>query len=99
MSGTGSSLKIPDYVIHGKIVIATPIGLRGHEDLAKFSSIIPTRDVRAALAEVLARLELDPRAYDQACREARDWAKQSLDWSVAAQPLVAALGERVGAGV
>ncbi|HRT04760.1 MAG TPA: glycosyltransferase [Kiritimatiellia bacterium] len=92
-SGTGSSLKVPDYVAHGKIVVATPIGLRGFEDLAKFPSVISAQDVRAALAEVLERLEMDPAAYDPACRQAREWTERSLDWSVAAQPLVAAMGD------
>ena len=92
LGGTGSSLKIPDYVAHGKIVVATPIGLRGFEDLVKFPSVIAAQDVRAALAEVLERLEMDPAAYDSACRQAREWTARSLDWSVAAQPLVAAMG-------
>ena len=88
IGGTGSSLKIPDYVAHGKIVVATPIGLRGFEDLAKFPAVISAEDVRAALTGVLERLETDPQAFDPACRNAREWAERSLDWSVAAEPLV-----------
>ena len=91
-SGTGSSLKIPDYVAHGKIVIGTPVGLRGFEELNRFASVIATADVAGALAEVLGRLEREPEAYDEACRQARAWVETTLDWSVAARPLVAAMG-------
>ncbi|MGD9612126.1 MAG: glycosyltransferase [Kiritimatiellia bacterium] len=94
-SGTGSSLKIPEYVAHGKIVVGTPIGLRGFEALREFESVVAADDVAAALAAVLARLQRDPESYATACREARDWVKRNLDWSVAAQPLMAAL-EAVG---
>ena len=93
-SGTGSSLKIPDYVAHGKIVVATPIGLRGFEELAKFPSIVAAHDVRNALAKVLDRLEGEPDAFDEACRKAREGVEKTLDWSVAAMPLAAAVGTR-----
>ena len=91
-SGTGSSLKIPDYIAHGKIVVATPVGLRGGEELARFASVISTLDVRGTMAEVLRRLEDQPEAYDSACRQAREWVERTLEWSVAAKPLVEALG-------
>ena len=94
--GTGSSLKIPDYVAHGKIVVATPIGLRGFEDLARIPSVVAAHDVRAALAEVLDRLAGDATAYDAPCMEAREWVEQNLDWNVAARPLVEAM--RAGGG-
>lgn len=92
VGGTGSSLKIPDYVAHGKIVVATPMGLRGVEELARFSSVVSDQDVPGALAGVLKRLDEDPGAYDSACRQAREWVANTLDWCVAAKPLVEAMG-------
>lgn len=94
-SGTGSSLKIPDYVAHGKIVIGTPVGLRGFEALAGQAAVVVADDVVAALAETLAGLERDPDGFTAACRAARTWVERHLDWTVAAQPLLAAL-ESVG---
>lgn len=90
-SGTGSSLKIPDYVAHGKIVVGTPVGLRGFEALTRFASVIRTPDVGGALDQVLARLERDPAAFDPDCRAARAEVQAAWDWSVVARPLVAAL--------
>ena len=97
-SGTGSSLKIPDYVAHGKIVIGTPVGLRGFEALARSASVIQTPDVGGALGAVLARLEQDPEAFDPDCRAARAEVQAAWDWSVVARPLVAALGGRPAPG-
>lgn len=95
-SGTGSSLKIPDYVAHGKVVIGTPMGLRGFEDLRAFESVVATEDVAGALATVVEQLARDPEAYTQPCRLAREWVAAHLDWSVAARPLMDALeGNRV----
>ena len=97
-SGTGSSLKIPEYVAHGKIVIGTPVGLRGFEALAQSASVIQTPDVGGALGAVLARLEQEPAAFDPDCRAARAEVQAAWDWSVVARPLVAALGGRPAPG-
>jgi len=97
-SGTGSSLKVPDYLAHGKIVVGTPIGLRGFEEFLKFPSVISSEDIRGALAEVLERLAQDPSAFDHSCREAREWVKATLDWSVAARPLMDALNNPCAEG-
>lgn len=95
-SGTGSSLKIPDYIAHGKIVIATPIGLRGFEEAKQFASVVATDDICDALAQVLGKLAQDPGTYDESCCAAREWVASTLDWSVAAQPLVDALRVQLG---
>lgn len=94
-SGTGSSLKIPDYVAHGKVVVGTPIGLRGVEELLAFESVIASEDVRGTLKKVLERLERDPESYTEPCRVAREWVAAHLDWTVAAKPLVDALKARL----
>lgn len=96
-SGTGSSLKIPDYVAHGKVVVGTPVGLRGFETLTQFPSVVATEDVPSGLARIVDGLEQDPAAFDGSCRAAREHVKATLDWSVAAQPLVAVLKTQVAA--
>ena len=90
-SGTGSSLKIPEYIAYGKIVIGTPIGLRGFEDFSPFPSVLVAEDVRASFAQVLDRLSRDPSVFDRSCCAAREYVKTALDWSVVARPLVDAL--------
>ena len=94
-SGTGSSLKIPEYVACGKIVVGSPIGLRGFEELLAFPSIIAAHDVRAALGGVLDRLEADSTSYDASCSAARKWVESNFDWSRVARPLVEELKELV----
>lgn len=90
-SGTGSSLKVPDYIAHGKVVIGTAIGMRGFAELASYPSVIVTDDVPAALANALTMLEKDPHAFDRDCQAARAWVAKTLAWSAAAQPLVEAM--------
>ena len=90
-SGTGSSLKIPDYVAHGQIVIGTAIGMRGFTELTHYSSVIATDDVRAALANSLRMLETNPQSFDKDCQAAREWVEKTLDWTAAAQPLLEAV--------
>ena len=90
-SGTGSSLKIPEYVAHGKVVVGTPMGLRGFGELRGFGSVVESEDVNGVLGEVLGRLEREPGAYDGACLEARRWVEEHLDWAVAVRPLKEAL--------
>ena len=90
-SGTGSSLKIPDYVAHGKVVIGTPIGLRGFDALLQFPSVIAEEDVCGALARMLKRLDEDADSLTESCRAAREWVQLHLDWSVAAMPLLGLL--------
>ena len=52
-SGTGSSLKIPEYIAHGKMVVGTPIGFRGFEELLRFSSVIADEDIQGFFGQVL----------------------------------------------
>jgi glycosyltransferase involved in cell wall biosynthesis len=91
VSGTGSSLKIPDYVAHGQVVIGTAIGMRGFTELAHYSSVMVTDDVRAALANSLRMLETNPQSFDKDCQAAREWVEKTLDWTAAAQPLLEAV--------
>jgi len=87
-SGTGSSLKIPDYIAHGKIVLGTPIGLRGFESFAKFNSIISSENIHEAFGQVLKILEENAATFTESAREARKQVGETLDWSVAVRPLL-----------
>ena len=87
-SGTGSSLKIPEYIAHGKVVVGTPIGFRGFEDLLGFRSVVADEDVRVAVGRVLEKLEKDPDDFSESCRDARRWVESRLDWTVAVHPLL-----------
>ncbi len=82
-SGTGSSLKIPDYIAHGKIVVGTSIGLRGFETFSKYISVVSSEDIQGALAQVLGKLAKDPELFTESAREARMQVKATLDWPVA----------------
>ena len=95
--GTGSSLKIPDYVAHGKVVVGTPVGLRGFEELSAIPSVIASDDVSGRVGRVVGALAKDPTAYDEPCRAAWAFVKGTLDWSVAARPLLEELAKLVSA--
>lgn len=96
-TGTGSSLKVPEYVAHGKIVVGTPTGLRGFEELQEFDSVLASEDIQGALGKVLERLEHDPESFTEPCRRARERVAAHLDWSVAAKPLVEAVNTSLAA--
>ena len=87
-SGTGSSLKIPEYIAHGKVVVGTPIGCRGYEELLGYPSVVAEEDIRGALGLVIEKLDRDSGSFTESCREARHWVETHLDWSVAARPLL-----------
>lgn len=95
-NGTGSSLKIPDYLAHGKVVVGTPMGWRTFEAFARFPSAVVSEDLRGALTQVLKEVENDPGKFTSACREARELAKATLDWSVTATPILDMLRRRRG---
>ena len=87
-SGTGSSLKIPEYIAHGKVVVGTPIGFRGFEDLAQFSSIVVDVDVANSFLKVLEQLEKNSDVFTDSCRNAQKWIEIHLDWKTAVRPLL-----------
>lgn len=78
--GTGSSLKVPEAIAQGKMVIGTRVGLRGFEEWTKWESVIMTEAGPKALGEVLGRLEVDPGAYDAACRGAAEEMQRRYTW-------------------
>ncbi len=87
-SGTGSSLKIPEYIAHGKVVVGSPIGFRGFEELLRFSSIVADEDVQGAFARVLERFEQNPEYFTESCRDARQWIESHFDWTAATRTML-----------
>ncbi len=78
--GTGSSLKVPEAIARGKVVIATRVGLRGFEEWTKWESVIMTEGGAKALEGVLGRLETGPEAYDATCRGAANEMQRRYTW-------------------
>ena len=89
--GTGSSLKIPDYLAHGKLLLATETGARGHENLHPFVQLASREAFPAVLQTVLARLDADPAAFDAQARAAREKVRETLDWPGVCAPWASAL--------
>jgi glycosyltransferase involved in cell wall biosynthesis len=78
----GSSLKISEYIAHGKPVLATPYGLRGYEMMQDTIHPRPIGELAGVLRESLAMLDSDPTALDEAASRARDQLRQHYDWRV-----------------
>lgn len=80
--GTGTSLKIPDYIAHGKPVVSTAVGLRGYQRLEKTVDIIPierfVEPVRARLRE----LADQPSVLDARAEAAGHVVRDHYDWRV-----------------
>jgi hypothetical protein len=89
--GTGSSLKIPDYLAHGKLLVATEIGARGHDALHPYVRLATREGFKVALGDMLARLDAAPTVFDAQARAAREKVRETLDWSVVCAPLASAM--------
>ncbi len=76
--GSGSSVKVADYLAAGLPVVSTPIGMRGFERLAESMTVADLDDFPAAIAAAVARPkpalttigELSPRALGERLAEA-----------------------------
>lgn len=79
-TGSGSSLKVPEAIARGKVVIGTRVGLRGFGEWTKWESVIETEEGPEVLGEVLGRLEAEAVAYDAACREAAAEMQRRYTW-------------------
>jgi hypothetical protein len=93
--GTGSSLKVPDYLAHGKLLVATELGARGHEALHPYIRLAERADFRDALGHMLAKLEADATFFDSQAEAAQAKVLATLDWPVTCTPWAAAL-QRIG---
>lgn len=79
-TGTGSSLKVPEALARGKIVIGSPVGLRGFHEWADRRSVFMEEHGAGILGRILERLEVEPRCYDAACRSAAERIQQTHSW-------------------
>jgi glycosyltransferase involved in cell wall biosynthesis len=80
--GTGSSLKIPDYLAHGKPVISTPIGLRGFDAIAPHVEVVSLDDMASACSRLVAQLMASPASLDARAEAAWRLVRDTLDWTV-----------------
>ena len=81
---SGSSLKIADYLAHGKPVLASEHGWRGYEALGDVASPLANEAYVGALNNVWDRIATDPAACDTAAASARERLSAHYDWSVIA---------------
>ena len=86
--GTGSSLKIPDYLAHGKPVISTAIGLRGFDAIARHVDVVPLEEMAAACGKLVEQLCADPVALDARAQTAWQLVRETLDWTVVGDRLM-----------
>lgn len=78
--GTGSSLKVPEAIARGKVVIGTRVGLRGFKEWTKWESVIMSEKGEEELGQVFARLDKDPQAYAEACQGAAEEMQRRYIW-------------------
>lgn len=88
---SGSSLKIADYVAHGKPVLATPHGWRGFEAIASAGPAVELSALPDALSRMLREVAGDPAPATARASKAQVELKARYDWSVAAMPYQRAL--------
>lgn len=78
--GTGSSLKVPEAIARGKVVIGTRVGLRGFEEWTKWESVMMDEEGWGTLGKELARLAAEPGTYDAACRGVAEEMQRRYTW-------------------
>ena len=78
--GTGSSLKVPEAIARGKVVIGTRVGLRGFDEWTKWESVVMDEEGWGTLGKVLGRLAVEPMAFDAACRGAAEEMQRRYTW-------------------
>ena len=78
----GSSLKISEYMAHGKPVLATTFGLRGYEMLGDALHPRPMDELPVAFGEAMRQLAGDSEALDASACVARDRLREHYDWAV-----------------
>lgn len=86
--GTGSSLKIPDYLAHGKTVVSTAIGVRGYPQLDRVVDISAIEQFGERVRARLLELNTNASALDDRAEAAFRVVQQDLDWQVIGRTLV-----------
>lgn len=86
-TGSGSSLKIPDYAAHGKLIVSTGFGARGFDLLHPYLTSTELDGFAAALTDVLG---LPANVQGERCLAARRTVETQYDWTRVAARLMAA---------
>ncbi len=93
VSGSGSSLKIPDYAAHGKPIVTTAFGLRGFDELTPHVAVAELDAFGDAMERTMDELLSNPDAVGRRCSEARGIIGSQFDWNAIMAPLVMAVGD------
>ncbi len=86
-SGSGSSLKVPDYAAHGKPILSTPFGVRGFDELSPFVRLSDISNFAERLDGLLRDVATRDERLELSSHEARLMVERLLDWSVLAPKL------------
>jgi len=81
---SGSSLKIAEYIAHGKPVIASPAGRRGYEGIGELLPSVAMENMAVVLGSLLALLEGDRIKLDNDSKQARLLLVEKYDWQAIA---------------
>ncbi len=91
-SGGGSSLKVPEYLVHGLATLSTPEGVRGFAVAQAGAGVVVPRD---RFAEALAELLADAPGRRALGERAARYARENLTWSAACLPYAKALRDLI----
>ncbi|CAN5510513.1 hypothetical protein BH09SUM1_BH09SUM1_16630 [soil metagenome] len=84
LTGSGTSLKLFDYLAHGMPVLTTLTGARGLDDEAMNAVVLcEANEMSARLRELIE----DPARCERLSYSARELAEKKFDWSVALAPM------------
>ncbi len=81
---SGSSLKVADYIAHGKPVLATTAGRRGYEMLGDLLPELPLETISEQVGALLLELDADRVALDARARSSRELLRAHYDWRMIA---------------
>lgn len=79
-TGSGSSLKVPEAMAMGKVVIGTTVGLRGFADWCDGKSVIQSDDSEDILQDVLDDMDAHPEEFTVVCRRNAAKVEEVLSW-------------------
>jgi len=88
MAGSGTCLKVLDYMAAGSTVLATEIGARGIAIENGVSGVVCPLD---EISSALKRLTSDLNACHAMGRKGAEIARKLYDWEIAAKPIIEAL--------
>ena len=80
LKGSGSSLKVPEAMVMGKVVIGTTVGLRGFADWCDGKSIIQSDNGEDILQDVLDDMDAHPEEFSVICRRNAAKVVEVLSW-------------------